>query len=286
MQRKALIKTALFLGLAASSVGYSTILPPNNLHLQDSLFAQTGISEEEFNNVLTYVESVYAPIFESHNAKFVVERAWTDPTVNAYAEKQGTNWVIHMFGGLARRPEVTSDGFALVACHEIGHHLGGFPFYFLSDMSVEGEADYFATHSCARLLWSAQLEENAKSRETVLPAAKAVCDAQFTDEADQNLCYRTAMGGVSLAGLLGALGGTPNVDITKPSKVVVSSTMQGHPPAQCRLDTYVNGGLCVRTFDELKIPKNWTELKDSSCTAQDGSTTGIRPRCWFKPNEL
>ena len=30
-----------------------------------------------------------------------------------------------MFGGLAGHETITTDAFALVACHELGHHIGG-----------------------------------------------------------------------------------------------------------------------------------------------------------------
>jgi len=59
--------------------------------------------------------------------ELVIDKHWEDGTVNAYASENGNNDVISMFGGLARHPAITPDAFYLVACHEIGHHLGGAP---------------------------------------------------------------------------------------------------------------------------------------------------------------
>jgi Zn-dependent protease with chaperone function len=53
-----------------------------------------------------------------------------------------------MFGGLARDPLVTKDGFSAVICHEIGHHIAGAPRKGFSWASNEGQADYFATTKC------------------------------------------------------------------------------------------------------------------------------------------
>ena len=58
-----------------------------------------------------------------------------------------------MFGGLARHKLVTPDGFALVACHEMGHHLGGAPRRG-GWASNEGQSDYYATTKCARRIWA------------------------------------------------------------------------------------------------------------------------------------
>ena len=72
-------------------------------------------------------------------------------TVNANASQRGRTWIVNMYGGLARRPEITPDGFAMVLCHELGHHMGGFPF--VSGWAAnEGQSDLFATLSCGRIL--------------------------------------------------------------------------------------------------------------------------------------
>ena len=197
-----------------------------------------------------------------------------------------------MFGGLARRSEVTADGFALVICHELGHHLAGFPFV-QSWASNEGQSDYFATQSCARLLWGDQLEKNALSRNEIPQYPKALCDEKWTDENEQNLCYRNMLAGHSLATLLGALGRQiPNFDT--PDSSIVDSTDHSHPKAQCRLDTYMAGALCSVAFNENLIPGKSSPTRNSRdaeiessenlCTRYHGHTNSTRPLCWFAPN--
>ena len=61
---------------------------------------------------------------------------------------------------------MTPDGFALVLCHELGHHLAGNP-RVQAWAANEGQSDYFSTQSCARELWSGETAENAKAALTV-----------------------------------------------------------------------------------------------------------------------
>lgn len=271
-----------------------TFMPENSLHLQDTMQADNGMTEELFNKLIDEAVAVYGPIIETYKAKLSMERNWSDGTVNAYAQQYGSVWEVAMFGGLARREEVTPDGFQLVICHEIGHHVGGYPLKGTRWASTEGQSDYFATQACARALWAGQKDINAKFRETTPEAARTACDAQWSKTEDQNLCYRAAMGGLSLAKLLGALGGSKPVDFATPDTKRVTRTNDNHPAAQCRLDTYFNGALCsAKTWDSLVIPgKNNAAGQGSPEAEQDSdkyvcggiasSAPGVRPGCWFK----
>jgi len=287
----------LIAGVLFAQGARASILPPNNLYLQDNVNALANMTEQDFNTIINNIVDYYRPIVAARGGRLMSNNLWTDPTVNASAQQSGTSWILNMYGGLARRPEVTSDGFAMVVCHELGHHLGGFPFYGDRDWAAsEGQADYFATQSCAREIWRTQTAENARFRTLVGDFEKKKCDAAWSRPDDQDLCYRTAAAGQSLATLLGALrtGSTPpRFDTPDTHKVAVTYT--GHPEAQCRLDTYFNGALCGVSFDKNQIPGRNpdggqlgqdAELSASkaSCMTAAGYTSGVRPLCWFKPN--
>ena len=243
----------LLMSLIVLSSANASILPKNNLHLQDHPALIANLTEQEFNDLIDRVENYYAPIVESHGATLIIKRKWTDRTVNAYAQQLGTDWVISMFGGLARRNEITHDGFTLVICHEAGHHLGGYPFV-SSWASNEGQSDYFASQSCLKNIWRDDLITNASFRESVNPVAKDQCDSIYVEKADQDLCYRTAMAGKSVADLLATLGKQDLPSFLTPDENRVMRTYNSHPKAQCRLDTYLSGALCTVEFDETIIP--------------------------------
>lgn len=273
----------------------SSILPKNDWHKYDRLDSLANMSPEEFEALVDQVLDVYEPMVQSHGAELVRNKLWDDPTVNASAQQEGTRWIVNMYGGLARRPEVTADGFSLVVCHELGHHLGGFPLKGERWAATEGQSDYFATQSCARAIWKNQISENEAFRLTVNEVARSQCDSVWQEHDDQNLCYRIAEASKSLATLLAAIGGSTGLpDFSTPDLSKVDRTTESHPAAQCRLDTYMNGATCTDIFDSSTIPGKSNpagqssvaaelEAAASSCMEAKGQITGLRSRCWFKP---
>ncbi len=247
------------LTLMISVSANASFLPENNLWILDDPTVVNNVTEEEFNQSLDAIAAIYAPIIETHGAKLSVRKNWSSSTVNASAQQFGGTWILNFYGGLARREEITLDGFVLVACHELGHHLGGFPFVtdFFGNATWaanEGQADYFATQVCARQLWADEHEKNATFRAIIPATAQAQCDAVWSTEAEQDLCYRVSMGGLALGNLLATLQQRPLPSFDTPDTTVVNKTNHRHPAAQCRLDTYVAGALCHAAFDQSKIP--------------------------------
>ena len=278
-------KVALALGfLFIPHIGLGDFLPPNDLHLEDSFDKEGGITEEEFHEVIDQAEEIYAPIVKGHRARLRFARNWNNSMVNASAQQFFGSWIVNMYGGLARRPEITKDGFALVVCHELGHHLGGFPktSWWAAN---EGNSDYFASLSCARLLWEDEVEENKLAALAIPDYPKQLCDEAYFGAGENrlNLCYRQMLASYSTANLLATLGGT-QIDFETPDTKEVARTSHGHPQGQCRLDSYMAGTLCQKAFDTALIPKNESKMAENSCNRADGDQIGVRPRCWFKPS--
>jgi uncharacterized protein YkwD len=238
-------------------------MPDNTLHLQDKM-QRPNITETDFNSILDVIEDTYKPIFQSFGANFVLERAWSDSTVNAYADQVGRDWIVHMYGGMARRQEMNVAGFGLVACHEIGHHLGGFPKYSDSPWAAnEGQSDYFSTFACARKVF------DSLPVPTVTGKAKEACD-KWPDQSARETCYKIMDGGLALGKLLAVLGGERVPTYETPDPSVVTKTSDSHPRAQCRLDTYYAGEVCAdKVWNDKVIPTT----KDAVCAN--------RPRCWY-----
>jgi hypothetical protein len=277
-----LLSTSVF---ACSADGQDGFLPKNHLRIPTSAKREGGITEQQFNHVIDVVSGVYAPIISQHGGNLEVERNWTDPTVNAYAEQEGSKWSVSMFGGLARHKTITEDGFYLVICHEIGHHLGGVPLYSYKSSwaSTEGQADYFSTTKCLRRVWLNEDNKTITSKMDIPNVLKKNCsNGRRTSADDYYLCLRGAMAGLSVSNLFQALGGgkAPKFDTPDPSKV--SQTNENHPAAQCRLDTYYQGALCDVSYNE-------DFSRDSevtgACHSANGHTVGTRPLCWFHPSE-
>lgn len=256
-------------------------LPPNSLSIPVGSKDDRGLSREQFDAVLDALEAVYAPEAAARGGRLVVERLWDDPTVNAKAKREGERYIVQMYGGLARHWTVTQDGFALVACHELGHHLGGWPRKRPRHVfSNEGQADYFANLKCLRRLFGPGAAGTFTRMEEE-PVSETACAASFADAGERALCRRGAMAGLSIARLFRELGREPQEPrLETPDLNRVEATINTHPATQCRLDTYFQGSLCPQP---ASVAVDYDDPAPGTCTFSQGFAVGLRPRCWYKP---
>lgn len=272
---------------ACDEHGITGIVEENSLYIPVGLKTGGGITESQFNDTLDRIEKIYEPIIKQMGANLNVQRAWNDGTVNAYATRSGRTWIIKMFGGLARHQVVTQDGFAVVACHELGHHIGGAPkrssWFGMNDWaSNEGQSDYFGTSKCLRKYMEQDDNVALMANNPKVPDfATRKCQAAFTNPEEIAMCQRAALAGESLANLFRALrnSSTP-LSFDTPDKKVVSKTDHSHPASQCRMDTYFQGALCDKAHTD---DADQRDANQGYCNRVDGYDTGIRPLCWYKP---
>jgi hypothetical protein len=263
---------------------HANILPPNNLHLEDHLHRQdANVTAEQLAAEVAKIQRLYGPIANVFGNTLEVSGYWEVEIVNAFASRSLNYWYVAIYGGMARRPEMTLDAVTLVLCHEIGHHIAGFPTKANSWAAAEGQSDYFATHSCLTKLWKDEIEINRSSRNKIDPVGKEICDNQYHDQDAQNLCYRKILASISIANLLATLQGVEKVDLETPHTGVVEATLTSHPHAQCRLDTYVAGNMCDKQWDDRIIPADERQSVNYACSLFEGYETESRPLCWFKP---
>lgn len=283
--------------------------PPNQLRYP---IRPTGqMTQPTFERIIQIVQQVYAPIFQrAGRPPLKISSRWTDDSVNAFAficndpSQLGTPGyppecnsgmtnmsgryfplsIVVLFGGLVRSPEMTAEGLVLVACHEMGHHMGGYPRYGGNTewAATEGQSDYFATAKCARQVFGA-LGQNAfwASRAPVPLQVRVQCQASFPQNPEEAaICMRSSLGGLALARVLAtARSADPRmVDFAKPDANRVVTTFEGHPEAQCRLDTYFAGSICQVSANEAFSP---TDSRLGACTPQRVQSRGSRPLCWY-----
>jgi len=288
MFKKIIATTAMIAtvtGFTCTIDGTQGIVPENNLWISTTAKSKNSMDEKTFNTVIDKVEAVYDSVVTAEGGNLNVERNWNDGTVNAYASRTGDTWNVAMFGGLARHEAVTPDGFALVVCHELGHHIGGAPkkgswFSTIKWASNEGQSDYFATLKCLRKVFRNDNNEAIVSKLNVPAAVVTKCAEQFSDNEEQLICQRGSMAGLSTAKLFQSLRGSSTApEFTTPDTKVVRKTDHNHPATQCRLDTYFHGALCT-VSDMVDV-----DQKDEAagvCYRDSGDTIGVRPLCWFK----
>lgn len=275
------------------SMALADFLPGPSGSFSTSYFV--GIDEAAFHQL---VDATVAPFFaraKKFGGELVVEKLWHNPEANAAASRQGNKWLVSVWGGLARHPQVTPDAFQLAVCHELGHHFAGYPFYELGQKwpSSEGQADYFATQVCLRELWAQQIAKNAEAAAKASALISQKCDAAYVASSDRNLCKRIALASQGAANLMADYEGRahPKFETPDPERRRYN-TDKYHPNSQCRLDTYFAAALCLRNNDFSTIPGlNHPKGQESveaelvaarfSCMESQGDRVGARPGCWF-----
>ncbi len=257
----------------------------------------TGITKSEFDTAISEFLRVNKPIAKKEGYELVIENKWTDSTVNASTYVSGKKWIINAYGGLARYDGMTADAFTMVLCHELGHHMGGFPkIGNRSWASNEGQSDYYAAAKCFP-----RMSASKKKAFNVPKIVTDACSYLHKSQEEIQMCEKTSMTGFTLASVLNDLARTfrpmnceldpikpiscPNniltdISFSTPDPVQVSKTYDGHPQAQCRLDTYFAGAVC-------NMPHNEDFSKENpitgACAIEKGDKHGTRPNCWYKP---
>ena len=262
-------------------------LPENDLKIPVSE-KNSGISEARYHAVIDKVSRVYEPIVKSHGATLRIDRRWASDVVNAgtYRDESNNHWHINLYGGFARHPQITEDGFALVICHEIGHHIGGAPKKLYSQgaiwASTEGQSDYFATLKCLRKVFADDDNISIVDRMEVPRKVRNECRDSFQSDWEAALCMRTSIAGHSVTKVNADSRQVPHPDFDVTDPTVVASTSNFHPVPQCRLDTYFQGSLCPIPSS---YPLSQTYETKATCHPNLQHQVGLRPHCWFKPLE-
>lgn len=270
--------------------GHSGFMPENNLRIPVGEEIFGGITEAEFNKVMDKMEFLFSPVVKKTGKRLVIERRWKDPTVNAFAHQnvKGVDTIV-MYGGMARHSEITMDSMALVACHELGHHLAGAPRKVQGKegnylwASNEGQADYWGAMKCLRHYFENEDNIAAVMNLNISVPADVVKKCEFVYKRADSIatCEREAMAGLSLGRLLNSIQEDGrSIDFTTPDRYVVVRTLDSHPNSQCRLDTYYQGALCDHDFSESI---SMTDPNIGVCSLRNGDRIGNRPLCWFKP---
>jgi hypothetical protein len=150
---------------------------------------------------------------------------------------------LYLLGGYGRLPGMTRDGVVATLCHELGHGLGGAPYkvndFETTQVSVEGQADYFAYRYCVprifkRLNAAAAVKPvndyTDKQCRTLPKASYSVCTRSFQSLESERLFFRLNPD-------------DPNSEYDRRDSTIaktINTDAYFYPTSQCRLDTMMN----------------------------------------------
>lgn len=256
--------------------------------------ASAAIGEAQYRRSLAKVTRIMEPQVRKHGLELAWNTDWKNDEFVAQVEQPDPAYpnrrTVSLSGGMGRSKFMNVDSFELIACHELGHVIGGAPkFWFsgewkwLEAFSLEGESDYFATLQCAKLIW--RNDDNVaiiRDLDTSDEASRQ-CRQVYSNAQDAALCIRSVHAGVvNMLVIMDEYrsddwGPVPDLNKYDPAKV--EWTYQLHPKAQCRVDTYVAGALCDRDPRKILSDTDWNLGK---CARG----LGARPRCWFANGKI
>lgn len=253
----------------------------NRPKMKSLVVSENGVTEREFRDLIGRVRAIYDARFAArgHEVEFLLY--WDVEEGNAMTSFKDGKAYFAFSGGLLRGRYMTKDGFLFAACHEMGHHFGGFPKEKeLNWCSVEGQADYFANLQCMKEVLKGDAG-NAAAESLVLPAnVKRRCRDVYADDDSYQICLRSAKAAEDAMKFLQAKqsGKDPDESMFNRFMFPVGETIQRYPDYACRAESGYRGAICNKS-EELSD----TDETSGFCHKNNGDKVGERPRCWFKP---
>ena len=241
-----------------------------------SLPTSAQITQDLFNLIVNTAVSQYQQEFERQQQKLSIVAAWNNDNVYANAWKMedanGETGLIQISGGFARHPDITPDAFALILCHEIGHHIAGPPKIW--KFSAEGQADYFAASDCLRKLF--MRPELPWTPKYVPRVVRLACNDAFGKKEEQLVCARIALAGATLARYFALKRNLLTPLLSRQDRAIAQQTILVPASPQCRLDTYFAAALCNAETQLDRKNQPWL------CQSAKQTSKSNRPKCWFK----
>jgi hypothetical protein len=265
---------------------------PASLEQTDNCFQLPVAFDDAFGLVLTPTvdeptrDAIFDVFRETYKGKFAAQNLTFEITEDsstdfgAFAERIGNVARIRVHRGTRYHQRLNPNMYAMILCHELGHHLGGAPRFANSWAAVEGEADYYATLKCWRTVESSlpafAMTDPVDSDGLEIQTKCTASYPQPALKAERISCQHALKTSLDLTRVLAGLSGFTAVGITASanSKTTVTTTFPFANEPLCRWQTFRPGGLCSISA-EVDV-----EAANGACTTSD-SPDAARPHCWF-----
>lgn len=280
---KCFLTLTTFLALNCAQVTNlnATVVPAGSEIMLSSARYDNGYSRERFDLITTQFERFWRPHFESLGGQFFLDTDWGDGAVNAWAWKEGSRYSLEIPGGLSRFHTMSEEAFVMVLCHELGHLMGGAPAR-NSQISLEGQADYFAAQKCFPRFFEvirSQLGGFQSGPARTIFSEEANFEVRCQGHQDSELCQHSLLGSLGPSAYYAELEKSKTPSLATADTSVVRSTLTTHPKAQCRFDTMVLASFCPA---DVMVTPSWTDANVGFCH-RDFWAQFARPECWFRP---
>ncbi len=230
----------------------------------------SSVTYQSFTTIPRIILGLHSKTLSDQKIDAFVMTDWEKPFFSAWAfEEKDKRFSLNFWGGLARIPGMNDEAFALVACHELAHLVGGDPRMKLSQfksMSSEGQSDFYASAICMKNYLRFKHRQNKLNiPQDISGQGYTLCRTNFDEEEDFLICLHTQKAILAFMDLLQHQSSASlDLDLVTPDPSQVRVTLHdSYPSPQCRIDTLLMGSLC--------------SIKDYPCD----SSSRARPGCWF-----
>lgn len=245
--------------------------------------ANASVDKADYLKITNALSSLYSQKIADQGGRLKFVLSETDGVPNAYAAKRSEgNWEITVISSFLSLSHQTPPTLGIILCHEIGHFLGGKPYvvgkqmtaavraWAPKKMSVEGQADYFATSECIKSLEKKLPDLFVNNKGLLnLPSAQE-CQRSYTNEKEIKVCNEILTASYQTILVYQQILDQLQIPSTFFAKLENSSSERTldyvgeYPELDCRYETFIKGTLCSSL--------NVNECDDSKWA---------RPACWF-----
>ena len=208
------------------------------------------VTQNSFLTIPNIVHAIHIQDLQKIKAKVVVTTDWVKPYFTAWANREKENeYTLNFWGGFARIPGMNDEAFAITACHELGHVVGGTPRIKIKEFlwsSSEGQSDYYATSVCMKNYFKfVNRTKKLTIPKELSETAFTLCRTAYSNDLDFLICLNTNKGIEGFASMLEHLSQyKEELSIETPTKKQVKvTTFDSYPDTQCRIDTLFQGSL-------------------------------------------
>jgi len=207
-----------------------------------------------FEKVNHLIIDTYAPVVaHKYHAVLELKELWHDfggafKVDSAQKPLGEPRFIITLTGQIPHNPHMNADGYAIVACHEIGHIVGGSPYQsrrLTMWSAVEGQADYYATNEC---MWHyVRRTKHERAPQLADEQSTSLCrDFYGHDQEKFEGCLRIISGINAFRDYFNSTTSSLNpVSLARFDPRIVKETLNKYPSNQCRIDTMIAGLLNI-----------------------------------------
>lgn len=258
----------LFWGIYSSLIFAHTMPEHSRYQILITDPTTSTVTKQSFNTIPQIIFAQNFTKFVQNKQNVSINLEWETPYFSAWVkELTPSQYSINFWGGIARIPGMNDNGLALIACHEVGHLLGGEPRSKLPSFlwaSAEGQSDYYATSLCLKDYFGFLFDTGKLNEPEVDRILYTRCLTQYAQTRDLLICLNIMNGIEGFKSVLFHLDAEKReISYSKKSPKAKKTNTDSYPDPQCRIETLIAGNFCG--------PYEYPCLKKEKA----------RPQCWF-----